>query len=64
MTTDQPDMKCSFCGKSSDEVAKLIAGPYKTSVVPELPVYICDECVARCNEILDESRPPHPRLAG
>jgi len=36
---------CSFCGKSQDEVQKLIAGP---------AVYICDECVELCNEILAE----------
>lgn len=38
-------LKCSFCGKSQDQVKKLIAGP---------GVYICDECVDLCNEILDE----------
>ena len=38
-------LKCSFCGKSQDQVKKLIAGP---------GVYICDECVELCNEILDE----------
>ena len=52
MTTDTPDLKCSFCGKSKDEVAKIIAGPSAN---------ICDECVARCNEILDESGLSHPR---
>lgn len=36
---------CSFCGKSQEEVRKLIAGP---------AVYICDECVALCNEIIAE----------
>ncbi len=36
---------CSFCGKSQEQVRKLIAGP---------GVYICDECVDLCNEILDE----------
>ncbi|MDX1976401.1 MAG: ATP-dependent protease ATP-binding subunit ClpX [Pseudanabaenaceae cyanobacterium bins.68] len=48
-------LKCSFCGKSQEQVRKLIAGP---------GVYICDECVDLCNEILDEeifSTPPiHP----
>lgn len=39
------DMYCSFCGKHQDEVRKLIAGP---------GVYICDECVELCNEILRE----------
>jgi ATP-dependent Clp protease ATP-binding subunit ClpX len=38
-------LKCSFCGKSQEQVRKLIAGP---------GVYICDECVDLCNEILDE----------
>lgn len=38
-------LKCSFCGKTQDQVKKLIAGP---------GVYICDECVDLCNEILDE----------
>ena len=38
-------LKCSFCGKTQDQVKKLIAGP---------DVYICDECVDLCNEILDE----------
>ncbi|MBM3266759.1 MAG: ATP-dependent protease ATP-binding subunit ClpX [Candidatus Sericytochromatia bacterium] len=37
--------KCSFCGKTQDQVRKLIAAP---------GVYICDECVDLCNEILDE----------
>jgi len=39
------DLLCSFCGKSQDEVKKLIAGP---------SVYICDECILLCNEIIDE----------
>ncbi|OKY73804.1 MAG: ATP-dependent protease ATP-binding subunit ClpX [Desulfobulbaceae bacterium DB1] len=38
---------CSFCGKSQDEVRKLIAGPN---------VYICDECIDLCNEIVSEDR--------
>lgn len=54
-------LKCSFCGKSQDQVKKLIAGP---------GVYICDECVDLCNEILDEelfegtpqAAPPEPGL--
>ncbi|MEN9245188.1 MAG: ATP-dependent protease ATP-binding subunit ClpX [Thermostichales cyanobacterium SRBZ-1_bins_19] len=56
-------LKCSFCGKSQDQVRKLIAGP---------GVYICDECVELCNEILDEelyegqgrSSEPAPASAG
>jgi len=38
-------MKCSFCGKTQKQVQQLIAGP---------GVYICDECVELCNEIIDE----------
>ena len=41
----EPDCKCSFCGKNQDEVEKLIAGP---------DVYICDECIELCNEIVLE----------
>ncbi len=40
-----PNLKCSFCGKTQDQVKKLIAGP---------DVCICDECIELCNEILDE----------
>jgi ATP-dependent Clp protease ATP-binding subunit ClpX len=39
------DLFCSFCGKSQDEVKKLIAGP---------SVYICDECIELCNDIVAE----------
>jgi ATP-dependent Clp protease ATP-binding subunit ClpX len=40
---------CSFCGKSQHEVRKLIAGP---------SVFICDECIELCNDIIrDETRP-------
>jgi ATP-dependent Clp protease ATP-binding subunit ClpX len=39
------DLVCSFCGKSQDEVKKLIAGP---------TVYICDECIELCNDIIAE----------
>ena len=44
---DDMDVLCSFCGKSQDEVKKLIAGP---------SVYICDECIDLCNEIVQEDR--------
>jgi hypothetical protein len=40
------DTKCSFCGKSQSQVAKIIAGPG--------PVYICNECVGLCDDILGE----------
>ena len=45
--------KCSFCGKTQQQVGKLIAGP---------GVYICNECIDLCNDIIEEegarSRPP------
>jgi ATP-dependent Clp protease ATP-binding subunit ClpX len=44
-TSDQEQLLCSFCGKSQRQVKKLIAGP---------GVYICDECIELCNEIIDE----------
>ncbi|MEI2779275.1 MAG: ATP-dependent Clp protease ATP-binding subunit ClpX [Tetrasphaera sp.] len=45
-TGDSADLlKCSFCGKSQKQVKKLIAGPM---------VYICDECIDLCNEIIEE----------
>ncbi|ACK66919.1 ATP-dependent Clp protease, ATP-binding subunit ClpX [Rippkaea orientalis PCC 8801] len=47
-------LKCSFCGKSQEQVRKLIAGP---------GVYICDECVELCNEILDEELMDAPAAA-
>lgn len=42
---DSSNLSCSFCGKSQKEVKKLIAGP---------SVYICDECIALCNDIIAE----------
>ena len=42
-------VRCSFCGKTEDHVRKLLSGPNG--------VYICDECVALCNEILQEEFP-------
>lgn len=47
MTRDNGTLKCSFCGKGQKEVKKLIAGP---------GVYICDECIDLCNDIVDEER--------
>jgi len=44
-STDSGNYKCSFCSKSQEEVKKLIAGP---------TVYICDECIELCNEIMVE----------
>src|SRR6056297_1733588 len=62
-SSDNKVLYCSFCGKSQHEVRKLIAGP---------SVYICDECVDLCNDIIreevldadaetDEERLPAPR---
>lgn len=45
---------CSFCGKGEDQVRKLIAGPQ---------VYICDECVQLCNEILEEEFEKEARVS-
>ncbi|WP_350342594.1 ATP-dependent Clp protease ATP-binding subunit ClpX [Proteinivorax tanatarense] len=42
---DKHKLKCSFCGKEQDEVKKLVAGP---------GVYICDECIELCTEIIEE----------
>jgi len=46
---DEPLLYCSFCGKSQNEVHKLIAGP---------AVFICDECVRLCKDILVQEVPP------
>ncbi|WP_283137900.1 ATP-dependent Clp protease ATP-binding subunit ClpX [Rhizohabitans arisaemae] len=46
-------LKCSFCGKSQKQVKKLIAGP---------GVYICDECIDLCNEIIEEELSDSPEL--
>ncbi len=42
---EKGQLKCSFCGKTQDQVKKLVAGP---------GVYICDECIELCNEIIEE----------
>ncbi|MGI6585075.1 MAG: ATP-dependent protease ATP-binding subunit ClpX [Lutisporaceae bacterium] len=42
---DKKQLKCSFCGKNQEQVRRLIAGP---------GVYICDECIELCQEIIDE----------
>ncbi len=44
-TDEKGQLKCSFCGKTQDQVRKLVAGP---------GVYICDECIELCNEIVEE----------
>jgi excisionase family DNA binding protein len=49
---DREAYRCSFCGKTQEQVRRLIAGPRA--------VFICDECIALCNTIISEqeSRPP------
>ncbi len=47
-------LKCSFCGKSQKQVKKLIAGP---------GVYICDECIDLCNEIIEEEFSSTPEVS-
>ncbi len=42
---DKKQLRCSFCHKTQDQVRKLIAGPN---------VYICDECIELCSEIIEE----------
>ena len=46
--------RCSFCGKGQEEVRRLIAGPGA--------VYICDECVSLCREIIEEEEQPQQRV--
>ena len=45
-------VRCSFCGKSEDQVRKLISGP--------AGIYICDECVEICSEIIEEEEENNP----
>ena len=47
-------LKCSFCGKSQKQVIKLIAGP---------GVYICDECIELCVEIIEEKKVVRKKIA-
>ena len=47
-------LKCSFCGKTQKLVKKLIAGP---------GVYICDECIDLCNEIIEEELTEIPEVS-
>jgi ATP-dependent Clp protease ATP-binding subunit ClpX len=45
LADQEPPLQCSFCGKSSEQVTKLIAGP---------GVYICNECIDLCNDIISD----------
>ena len=49
---DEHKICCSFCGKSQDEAKKLVAGPKN--------IYICDECVDLCCQIIYEEFPAEP----
>ncbi len=54
-TTTEEDVHCSFCGKSQDEVKKIVAGP---------GVYICNECVELCQQIIDQELADDASQAG
>jgi len=54
-TKTKAPYRCSFCGKSQEQVRKLIAGQ---------GVYICDECINLCQEIIDEEMAEAPRASG
>lgn len=54
-TPSQSNLRCSFCGKGQKEVKKLIAGP---------GVYICDECIDLCNDIIDEEKERETSVKG
>ena len=47
MASDKKDVRCSFCGRTQDEVKRLIAGPN---------AYICNECVGICAELIEEEQ--------
>src|SRR5205085_8291020 len=53
MSFDRSLARCSFCGRHSSEVRRMIAGPGAA--------YICDECLQLCNEILYDSTPFSPK---
>jgi len=55
MSTLNSNLRCSFCGKSQKEVKKLIAGP---------GVYICDECIDLCNDIIVEEKEKEVSVKG
>ena len=54
MTEEKKDQRCSFCGKSKDQVQKLIQGP---------DAYICDECIHLCEDILRQEMAPKEAVA-
>ena len=54
-SSSEKTLYCSFCGKSQHEVKKLIAGP---------SVFVCDECIELCNEIIRDELPATPEGHG
>jgi len=54
-SSGEKTLYCSFCGKSQHEVKKLIAGP---------SVFVCDECIDLCNEIIRDELPPTTETTG
>jgi ATP-dependent Clp protease ATP-binding subunit ClpX len=54
-SSGEKTLYCSFCGKSQHEVKKLIAGP---------SVFVCDECIDLCNEIIRDELPPSTEARG
>jgi ATP-dependent Clp protease ATP-binding subunit ClpX len=54
-SSGEKTLYCSFCGKSQHEVKKLIAGP---------SVFVCDECIDLCNEIIRDELPPSTETVG
>lgn len=53
-------LKCSFCRKTEDQVSKLAAGP---RLMVGLKLYICNECVAIANSIMQGNPPPTPAVS-
>lgn len=51
---NRTELRCSFCGKSNQQVSSLIAGP----LLGDTRIYICNECVESCNKILKGETPP------
>src|ERR1041385_8296175 len=63
----EPILRCSFCNKAQNEVRKLIAGPRRDLLSSETPrrrfiesVFICDECIQVCNDIIREDSESSP----
>ena len=51
----RPGLRCSFCGRRADDVARLVAGA---------SAYICDECINKCVAVLDENGGVAPTAPG